>query len=284
MRTVKLDQRSEEWLKWRKSGIGSSDVAAIIGKSPYKTAYQVWQELMGLRQSDEINPMMQRGIDYEDEAREYLRDPDLKPMCIEHDHYNYFHASLDGLGHNYFVEIKVPSPKNFQSYKQDIPSHYYIQVQWQFLVSGLKTCIFLAYSPEHKCGYRIEIKPDEDVMEELEQKASKFWEDYQKGTSPPFSSNDIQEISGKELKESCDSYQKWHEIKNQAEEECAKQKEKIMKYGDGNSFRAYGIKCIKTNPRSSYDIEAMRKDGIDVEKYKKMSESGSFMLRVIESA
>lgn len=283
MRIVKLVQRSPEWHAWRKAGMGSSDIAAIVGKSPYKTPYQVWESFMGLRDEIEINPAMQRGIDYEDEARDYLGDSALKPECIEHDNYHYFHASLDGLGDGYFVEIKVPSQKNFPSYKNKIPEHYYIQMQWQFLVSGLSKCTFLAYSPEGKTGFVHQVERDEELIEELERLGSKFWHDYENGISPELTKNDMIELSGQTIKEECINYQKWYEIKIKAEEECSKSKEALLKFGEGNSFKAYGIKCIKINPRSSYDIEAMKRDGIDVEKYKKISDKESFMLRVESS-
>lgn len=282
MKIIKLRQRSPEWISWRKSGIGSSDIAAIAGKSPYKTAYQVWETLMGLRESDEINPMMQRGIDYEDEAREYLRDSNLRPECIEHDHYDYFHASLDGLGDGYFVEIKVPSKKNYDSYETKIPEHYKLQVQWQFLVSGLSNCTFLAYSPELKGGHIHEIKRDEEVIEELERAGDKFWSDYQKGIAPPLSKNDVLELHGKDVQFWCEDYKNWVEKKTEAEERCSIARENILRYGSGESFRAYGLHAVKMVPRSTYDIEAMKKDGIDVEKYKKSNKSEcGFSLRVV---
>ena len=33
-----------DWLKERQKGIGGSDVAAILGMSPWRTPYQVWEE------------------------------------------------------------------------------------------------------------------------------------------------------------------------------------------------------------------------------------------------
>ena len=280
MRIVKLVQRSDEWHKWRKSGIGSSDIAAIVGKSPWSTPYQVWEKLMGLRNQSEVNPAMQRGIDYEDEARTYIGDDTLRPECIEHSHYDYFHASLDGINDKYFVEIKVPSQKNFASYEHEIPEYYHIQVQWQFLVSGFQRCLFVAYSPELKKAYIRPVFPDQEMMDELERKASKFWDDYQKGISPPIQENDIFEMSGPELKELCMNYHKWHGIKTTAEKECSKAKEQILKFGTGHNFRSYGVRCIKMSPKTTYDMDAMRRDGIDVDKYKKVSEKESFMLRV----
>lgn len=36
------DMSHEDWLQWRKRGIGGSDVAAIAGLSKYKSPVGVW--------------------------------------------------------------------------------------------------------------------------------------------------------------------------------------------------------------------------------------------------
>ncbi len=42
---IKAEQRSEEWLKLRREGLGASDIPAVLGISPYKTPYQLWAEI-----------------------------------------------------------------------------------------------------------------------------------------------------------------------------------------------------------------------------------------------
>jgi putative phage-type endonuclease len=280
MRIVQLEQRSESWRKWRGQGIGSSDIAAIAGMCPYKTPFQVWEKLMGFREDEQVNAAMQRGIDFEDEARKYLGDDNLLPACIEHDHYNYFHASLDGLGDGYFCEIKVPSQKNFASYQKEIPKHYNVQVQWQYLVSGLKSCTFLAYSPELKTAHLREVKRDEGMIEELERAGDKFWQDYLRGVPPALTDRDENRIEHPDLFEKCGEYQIQSNIKTLAENAMKSLKEEIVRFGNGASFLAYNLRCTKTSPRPSYDYEKMKEDGIDLEKYKKISNSdGGFTLR-----
>ena len=38
----------EEWLEHRKNGIGSSEVATIVGLNPWETPYQLWRRKLGL--------------------------------------------------------------------------------------------------------------------------------------------------------------------------------------------------------------------------------------------
>ena len=45
-----------EWLEWRKQGIGGSDVAAILGISPFRTARDLYYDKLGIAvENDESN-------------------------------------------------------------------------------------------------------------------------------------------------------------------------------------------------------------------------------------
>ena len=38
----------DEWLSWRKKGIGGSDVASALGLSPYRTARELYYDKIGV--------------------------------------------------------------------------------------------------------------------------------------------------------------------------------------------------------------------------------------------
>ena len=42
------DLTREEWLDWRRRGIGGSDVSAIIGISPFRTARDIYYDKLGI--------------------------------------------------------------------------------------------------------------------------------------------------------------------------------------------------------------------------------------------
>ena len=56
----------EEWLKLRQTGLGGSDVAAVLGLSPYKTALDVFLEKTGTKQPSVDNVKMKAGRMLED--------------------------------------------------------------------------------------------------------------------------------------------------------------------------------------------------------------------------
>lgn len=57
-------QGSEEWHAARESGIGSSDIASILGLSSFKSAYTLWHEKVGLVQPATPDERWQRKLDY----------------------------------------------------------------------------------------------------------------------------------------------------------------------------------------------------------------------------
>ncbi len=63
---VKAPQRSPEWLELRRQGLGASDMAAVMGVSPYKTPYQLWAEKTGATPEQKVGAAANRGVILED--------------------------------------------------------------------------------------------------------------------------------------------------------------------------------------------------------------------------
>ena len=55
LETISLIHNSPEWLAFRRTGIGGSDAAAILGKSHFKTNVDIWEEKVGLKQAEDIS-------------------------------------------------------------------------------------------------------------------------------------------------------------------------------------------------------------------------------------
>ena len=66
-----LEQQSEKWLEERKSRIGSSDIPIILGISPYKTPYQLWEQKVGLAPPQAENYATAKGHNLERIAAEH---------------------------------------------------------------------------------------------------------------------------------------------------------------------------------------------------------------------
>lgn len=289
MPKINLEQRSEEWFKWRKEGLGSSDIGIIMGSTTFKTPYELWEEKTGLVEAIQpFNVAIQRGEVYEEDALYAFLDendfPILDGQCFEDDEHQTFKASLDGYYEEkkMAIEIKVPMPATYEKFSiEEYYQKYEPQVQWQLMVSGCYQAAFFMYSPEKREGKTIWIDRDEKIISTLREKALQFWVYVENKTPPPLDKGDYIELYGDQLQEWCDEYRRVSdEIKNLTTLK-SQLKENIIGCGDGGAFTAYGIKAYRSKPSTTYDYEEMKKDGIDIEKYKKSkSEIGYYVLKV----
>ena len=73
MSTLNLSR--EEWLQYRKAGIGGSDAGAICGLNPYRTAMQVYQDKISDACEDIDNEAMRQGREFEDYVARRFMEP-----------------------------------------------------------------------------------------------------------------------------------------------------------------------------------------------------------------
>jgi putative phage-type endonuclease len=198
MTQTSLNEMSrEQWLQWRRRGIGSSDAASIMGESPWRTPYQTWEDkVFGSSQAD--NAAMKRGRDYEQEARECFEkkmNTLVFPINVIHPEHDWIRASLDGLDldEKIMVEIKVPGrDDHFSASLQKVPDKYFVQCQHQLSTKpNLSGMYYFSYDPNAKDGHIVEIARDAAYLkEQLFPKEKEFWEMVLGETPPPFTEKD----------------------------------------------------------------------------------------------
>jgi len=190
---VDLKQGTQAWLEWRKTGITASEIAAILGLSPYKTPWAVWAEKTGLNLPEDLskNPFVAAGVALEDTARqlfEQTHDDILLPVCMESTEFPFLKVSLDGLSQNNEpVELKVPSESTWDKVNADGESSeayklYYPQVQHQILVTGASRGWLVFYRDGQLREFCIE--PDPAIQDAIVQTASAFWQSIEDGKEP----------------------------------------------------------------------------------------------------
>lgn len=135
----------DEWLERRRSYIGGSDAAAVVGLNPYKTNVELWQEKTGQLQPKDISgePYVKYGHDAEEPLRELFKldFPDYQVFYAENnmwinDKYPFAHASLDGWltdrdGRRGVWECKTTNILQSiqrEKWNHKIPDNYYCQV------------------------------------------------------------------------------------------------------------------------------------------------------------
>lgn len=183
MKYVNLEQRSDEWLAWRRNGITATEAAVILGLSRYKTKRELWAEKTGRAEPRDLsnNPVVRYGVEHEPIARalfENERNVCVLPACGEMDEEPVFRASFDGFTPDGEpVEIKCPTDTTLKSVLTEgregvVFRHYYVQVQHQIMVAGAKRGFLVFF--DHGKIHTFEIIRDEELIARIREEGLKF--------------------------------------------------------------------------------------------------------------
>lgn len=131
----------EQWLAERRTCLGGTDIAAVLGIHPYKTAIDVYQEKLGLVEEVEENDYMRFGKILEPlvaQIYEYRTGKKVEQgVFLRHPERSWHGGTPDRLvvGENRGVEIKlVVSPRQLQHWGDEgtdnVPDWYHAQSDW----------------------------------------------------------------------------------------------------------------------------------------------------------
>jgi putative phage-type endonuclease len=183
-----IKQNTPEWLVLRKNYIGASDSPKIMGVSPYGTAYDLWQEKLGLVADKETSWAMQRGHNLEEPARLAFEGMTGLLTAAEvkfHPKINYMMASIDGIDveEKAIVEIKCPNKVDHAiATAGEVPEKYFPQLQHQLEVCELEMAYYFSF--DGKTGVIVKVFRDDKYIQKLLQKEKDFWECVQEMKAP----------------------------------------------------------------------------------------------------
>jgi putative phage-type endonuclease len=195
--------KAPEWHTRRSRGIGGSEVASILGLSPYRTAHVLWLEKSGRVQPEDISglPHVLRGVLGEETCRMMIEQERLRayrPKTWQGDKPHYL-CSDDGFNpdEEEILEIKAMGKDNHEAASRGIvPPHYLCQCIWNLFVSKAKRCWFVSFRPEDGSKHEIEVLPDPVEAERIAAAVDHFWlVNVQGDVPPPLTINDAIEIA-----------------------------------------------------------------------------------------
>lgn len=196
-----------DWLKFRLTGIGSSDLPIILGISPWKTPLELWKDKTGRTPLESApNFPQQHGITLEPMARaayELLNDLDMPPQVFRHPVHEFMIASLDGWNEKFkrTLEIKCPlgAADHLVAKEGKIPEKYEWQVRHQLFVTDAELADYFSYfqpKPELVPDYcLVQMGRDHDKEKWMLSQAEAFWRLVQTDVPPPLSSRDYLEVT-----------------------------------------------------------------------------------------
>jgi putative phage-type endonuclease len=181
----------KEWLAERRTGIGGSDVAGILGLSRWTTPYQVYLDKIGEAPPTEDNAPMRWGRYLEPVIRQAYSDETgrevrLMPM-VRHPLHEFMFANLDGFTDGgRLVEIKTARTAEGwgEPGTDQIPTPYLFQVQHYLEVTGFEVAdvpVLIGGS-----DFRIyEVWADAELAKSMVEAEAEFWARVQRRDPPP---------------------------------------------------------------------------------------------------
>lgn len=154
------EQRSTEWFAQRRGRVTGSNVGAILGLNPYRTADDVLRAMVrehhGAESEFSGNVATEHGTFHEDGAAvEYTLETgrQIQPCgFFVHPEHEWLGASPDGLvGDDGLVEIKCPFGKRNDASPEfktaEEQPHYWAQTQIEMTCAGRNWCDFYQWAP-----------------------------------------------------------------------------------------------------------------------------------------
>lgn len=279
----------EEWLKYRESGIGSSEVATIVGLNPWETPYQLWRRKRGLDPSKTESFAMKAGHYLEDAVAQFWHDETgcdiIKRSAIDwlivNSEKPYMRVSpdrtywLNGLPHNNankgILECKTTQ---MSIDPDDLPKHWFCQVQYQLGVAELEQGSLAWLCSGREFGYKnLSFVPD--FFAYLCEEVDRFWVDNIQGGKEPEATS-VQDVvlkynrhtDGKVIEISDEIFEAYNKLKGvKTEIEALKERQTELEdkiklgFGDAEAI-SYGGQTIATwkapKPSQKFDEKAFK--------------------------
>lgn len=269
-----IQQNTPEWLELRKNKIGASDAPIILGDSPWKTPYQLWEEKLGLRPQPSMNDAMRRGHELEPIARQAYNDHTgncVEPEVLFHKEHEWMMASLDGvsLDRSIVVEIKCPGEKDHQAASDGkVPDKYYAQLQHQLAVINLNLLHYFSYRDGD--FHLIVVERDEKYIENLYSEEVDFWKKMQDFQPPELSNRDYVQKKDEGWLQTA---QNWASVSTELKSLKDREKvyrESLIQMSMNRNSQGGGVKVQKIIRKGSVDYKDIPElSGVDLEEHRK---------------
>ena len=281
----------------RPLGIGGTDIAAILGLSPYKTPLEVWARLVGGGENTSADMLHLRFGQHAESfiANEYERATRLKtyahPKTIFHPEHGFMFGHIDRFvcestdpafksgqfKANRLLECKTASVFNRTEWGQEgsdqIPSAYLMQCAWYLAITRCEVADVAVLLGNN--DFRIyQVKRDLELEDLLLMHAQKFWSDHVLSMSPPnpITPQDAAVLfpknkPGSEVEANAQIYQTLEQFREKLSHasslntECERLKTEILTYMGHSERLSFGGKTLATwkctNPSQRIDTKAL---------------------------
>ena len=189
----------EDWLEYRKRGIGGSDAAVVCGISRYKSPVELWLEKTDQIPTQEAGEAAYWGTQLEALVRaEFTKRTgigiSLVKQLLQSEEYPFMLANLDGVCEHPDLGMCIFEAKTASAYKageweDSIPAEYMLQVQHYLEVTGYNAAYIAVLIGGNTFRWKL-IERDDELISMLIELESAFWNYVQERTAPPLDGSD----------------------------------------------------------------------------------------------
>lgn len=183
----------EDWLEWRKKGIGGSDASVVCGISRYKSPVELWLDKTGQLPYQEAGEAAYWGTQLEALVRaEFTKRTGIeiehKGVLLQSEEYPFMLANLDGTCEHpdygtCIFEAKTASAYKAGEWDDVIPGEYQLQIQHYMAVTGYKAAYIAVLIGGNTFRWKL-VERDEELISMLVELEANFWDHVQRNTPP----------------------------------------------------------------------------------------------------
>ena len=201
------DMLYEDWLDYRKQGIGGSDASVVCGISRYKSPVELWMEKTDQLPAQETGEAAYWGTQLETLVRaEFTKRTGIEVSTVNQllrsEEHSFMLANLDGVCEHpdfgpVIFEAKTASAYKAGEWEDAIPDEYVLQLQHYMAVTGYRGAYIAVLIGGNTFRWKF-VERDEELISMLFELESAFWNHVQDCTPPQL---DGSEASAKFLSE-----------------------------------------------------------------------------------
>lgn len=216
---VNVEPNSDAWRIARQSGVGASEVASLVGTSPYMGPRTLYHQKRGEIEPAPPSLAMRVGSLVEPVVASLLADDLGVPMRLQpgmfrradaHHHLASIDAAIDD---ERLAELKMTSERSATDLKDGPFLHWLDQAQWQMHVTGA-SCVIFGVLIGNRDFRTWHVMRNDTRIDELRDAVDAFWKQVQDGDAPPHTDADQDGLrrvrpAGSSIELSEKSVQRW---------------------------------------------------------------------------
>lgn len=270
-------QGSDAWKNFRKDKIGASEVAAILGVSPWETALELFNRKI-LEKDITTNSAMRRGSELEPKARQILYQMTMmyfEPCVLQSVENPKMVASLDGMyvdGYGtHIAEIKCPGEAaHRQAILGKIPEYYIPQLCYQCMIAGVESCTYVSWDGHSEEAILINYERDMALSDKILHEVTKFIERWEDFNPPEEKDRDWVQEDSDDLVARANRYEYLCQLSDEISSEMEYLKESIISKMSHPKTVVGNLKVQKLHRVGVVDYSSIPElKGLDLQKYRK---------------